>query len=65
MHWVNFFGKADKYGIDAVVNGLGRSVYHASRQVRGCYSGQVGSYVLLMVIGMILLFVIQVFLKNN
>lgn len=58
------FGKADKYGIDAVVNGLGRSVQYASRQVRLLQSGQVGSYVLLMVIGMILLFVIQVFLKK-
>ncbi|MFT4022646.1 MAG: NADH-quinone oxidoreductase subunit L [Flavihumibacter sp.] len=57
-------GKLDKYGIDAVVNGLGRSVQYASRQVRLLQSGQVGSYILLMVIGIILLFVIQVFLKK-
>jgi NADH-quinone oxidoreductase subunit L len=62
---VNAFGslleKFDKYGVDWVVNGVGRSVQYASRQVRLLQSGQVGSYVLLMVIGIILLFVIQIF----
>lgn len=57
-------GKLDKYGIDAVVNGLGRSVQYASRQVRLLQSGQVGSYILLMVIGMIVLLALQVFLKK-
>jgi NADH-quinone oxidoreductase subunit L len=64
----NAFGrmmeKLDKYGIDWIVNGVGRSVQYASRQARLIQSGQVGSYVLLMVIGMIILFAIQVFLKK-
>ncbi|MFD2525933.1 NADH-quinone oxidoreductase subunit L [Flavihumibacter stibioxidans] len=57
-------GKLDKYGIDWVVNGVGKSVQYASRQVRLLQSGQVGSYVLLMVIGIILLFALQIFLKK-
>lgn len=65
---VNAFGKLlgkfDKNGIDWVVNAVGRSVQYASRQVRLLQSGQVGSYVLLMVIGIILLFALQVFLKK-
>jgi NADH-quinone oxidoreductase subunit L len=59
-----FLSKVDKYGIDWVVNGVGRSVQYASRQVRLLQSGQVGSYVLLMVIGMIILFALQIFLKK-
>jgi NADH-quinone oxidoreductase subunit L len=65
---VNVFGKMlekfDKYGIDWVVNSVGRSVQYASRQVRLLQSGQVGSYVLLMVIGIIILFALQVFMKK-
>jgi NADH-quinone oxidoreductase subunit L len=65
---VDAFGKLleklDRFGIDWVVNGVGRSVQYASRQLRLLQSGQVGSYVLLMVLGMILLFVLQVFLKK-
>ncbi|GAO41483.1 NADH-quinone oxidoreductase subunit L [Flavihumibacter petaseus] len=65
---VNAFGKllekVEKYGIDMLVNGVGRSVQYASRQVRLLQSGQVGSYVLLMVIGIIILFVLQFFLKK-
>ncbi|WP_290707464.1 NADH-quinone oxidoreductase subunit L [Flavihumibacter sp. CACIAM 22H1] len=65
---VNAFGKGleklDRFGIDWIVNGVGRSVQYASRQLRLLQSGQVGSYVLLMVLGIILLFVLQVFLKK-
>ena len=65
---VNAFGKGleklDRFGIDWVVNTVGRTVQYASRQLRLLQSGQVGSYVLLMVLGMILLFVLQVFLKK-
>jgi len=57
-------GKLDKYGIDWVVNGVGRSVQYASRQVRLLQSGQVGSYVLLMVVGMLLFFVFQFFIRK-
>ncbi|MFM7710394.1 MAG: NADH-quinone oxidoreductase subunit L [Ferruginibacter sp.] len=49
-------------GIDALINGIGRSVLFAGRQLRLIQSGQVGAYVLLMVIGMLLLFIIQFFL---
>lgn len=57
-------GKVDRGGIDWVVNGLGRSVQYASRQLRLLQSGQVGSYVLLMVLGMIALFLIQMYLSK-
>lgn len=50
--------------IDALVNGVGRLVNYGSRQVRLLQNGQVGSYVLLMVVGMLLIFVIQFFLRK-
>jgi NADH-quinone oxidoreductase subunit L len=53
----------DKKGIDGIVNGVGRSVNYGSRQLRLLQSGQVGSYLLLMVVGMLLLFIIQLFSK--
>lgn len=49
-------------GIDGLVNGVGRAVNYGSRQLRWLQSGQVGAYVLLMVIGMLVLFTIQLFL---
>jgi NADH-quinone oxidoreductase subunit L len=49
--------------IDGLVNGVGKSVQYGARQLRWLQSGQVGAYVLLMVIGMIALFFIQLFLK--
>ena len=51
----------EKKGIDGVVNGVGRAVQYSSRQLRLLQSGQVGLYVLLMVIGMLALFIIQLF----
>jgi NADH-quinone oxidoreductase subunit L len=48
--------------VDGAVNGVGKAVNYASRQVRWLQSGQVGAYILLMVIGMIVLFFIQLFL---
>ncbi len=53
----------DKKGIDAIVNGVGRGVNYGSRQLRLLQSGQVGSYLLLMVIGLLILFIIQMFTK--
>jgi NADH-quinone oxidoreductase subunit L len=50
--------------IDGVVNGTGRLVQYGSRQLRYLQSGQVGGYVLLMVIGMVFLFVVQLFLRK-
>jgi NADH-quinone oxidoreductase subunit L len=54
----------EKSGIDALVNGVGRAVNYSSRQLRWLQSGQVGSYVLLMVISMVLFFVLEFFLRK-
>jgi len=48
--------------IDGAVNGVGKLVTYSSRQLRWLQSGQVGAYVLLMVVGMLILFFIQLFL---
>jgi NADH-quinone oxidoreductase subunit L len=53
----------DTKGIDGIVNGVGRGVNYGSRQLRLLQSGQVGSYLLLMVIGLLFLFIIQMFTK--
>jgi NADH-quinone oxidoreductase subunit L len=52
----------EKKGIDGFVNGVGRAVNYGSRQVRLLQSGHVGIYVLLMVIGILILFIVQMFL---
>jgi NADH-quinone oxidoreductase subunit L len=54
----------EKKLIDGLVNGTGRLVQYSSRQLRYLQSGQVGAYVLLMVIGTVLLFVVQLFLRK-
>ncbi len=51
----------EKKGIDGFVNGIGKAVSYGSRQMRLVQNGQVGVYVLLMVIGMLVLFIIQLF----
>ena len=53
----------EKSGIDGLVNGVGRGVNYGSRQVRFLQSGQVGNYILMMVVGILVLFVIQMFAK--
>ncbi len=53
----------DKSGIDGIVNGVGKSINYGSRQIRLLQSGQVGTYIFLMVIGMLVLFIIQMFTK--
>jgi NADH-quinone oxidoreductase subunit L len=50
--------------IDWIVNGSGRLVQYGSRQMRWMQSGQVGNYVLLMVLGMLVFFVVQFFIKK-
>ncbi len=55
--------RIDKSGIDGIVNGVGKSINYGSRQIRLLQSGQVGTYILLMVIGMLILFIIQLFSK--
>ena len=54
----------EKSVIDDMVNGVGRLVNYGSRQLRLLQSGQVGNYVLLMVISMVLIFVVQFFLRK-
>ena len=66
---LNAFGKffnqqIEKNVIDGIVNGAGRLVQYGSRQMRWMQSGQVGSYVLLMVLGMLVFFVVQFFIKK-
>ncbi|MES2429585.1 MAG: NADH-quinone oxidoreductase subunit L [Bacteroidota bacterium] len=52
----------EKKGIDGFVNGIGKAVNYGSRQIRLLQNGQVGMYVLLMVLGILALFIIQLFL---
>lgn len=52
----------ERSGIDALVNGVGRGVKWGGRQMRLVQSGQVGFYIFAMVIGIIVLFVISLFL---
>jgi len=54
----------EKSIIDWIVNGIGRLIQYGSRQIRLLQSGQVGGYVLLMVIGMVILFLIQLLVKK-
>ena len=54
----------EKSGIDGIVNGVGRAVQYGSRQLRLLQSGQVGAYVLLMVVSLVVFFVIQFFIKK-
>ncbi len=53
----------ERSGIDGLVNGVGRGINYGSRQIRLLQSGQVGAYILMMVIGTIVLFIIQMFAK--
>jgi NADH-quinone oxidoreductase subunit L len=54
----------ERLGIDWIVNGVGRLVQYGGRQMRWLQSGQVGSYVLLMVISMVLFFLFQFFIRK-
>ena len=51
--------------IDGVVNGVGRAVNYGSRQMRLLQSGQVGSYVLLMVLSMLVVIALQFFFRKS
>lgn len=53
----------EKSGIDALVNGVGKGINYSSRQIRLLQSGFVGSYILLMVLGLLLFLIIQLFTK--
>ena len=54
----------EKSIIDGLVNGVGKAVNYGSRQLRLLQSGQVGSYVLLMVLSMLVVFALQFFLRK-
>jgi NADH-quinone oxidoreductase subunit L len=50
--------------IDGMVNGIGRLVQYGSRQLRYVQSGQVGAYVLLLVVGIVILFVVHLIFRK-
>ena len=54
----------EKSVVDGLVNGVGKAVNYGSRQLRLLQSGQVGSYVLLMVLSMVVFFIIQFFIRK-
>ena len=66
LHWLGGFFKDvfEKKVVDGLVNGVGKMVNYSSRQLRLLQSGQVGSYVLLMVLSMVIIFVLQFFLRK-
>ena len=53
-----FKNVVEKSGIDGLVNGTGRFVQYSSRQLRLLQSGQVGSYILFMVLSIVVLFIV-------
>ena len=57
-----FSNVIEKNIIDGFVNGVGKAVNYGSRQIRLLQNGLVGTYVLLMVLGILALFIIQMFL---
>ncbi len=48
----------EKSGIDGLVNGVGKLVGYGSRQLRLIQSGQVGNYILIMVLAMVVFFLV-------
>ncbi len=59
-----FFGTVvDNKIIDGLVNGVGKAVQFSGRQLRLIQSGQVGSYILIMMVSIILFFIFQLFWK--
>lgn len=57
-----FFGSVvDNKIIDGLVNGVGKAVQFSGRQLRLIQSGQVGSYILIMMVSIIIFFIFQLF----
>lgn len=50
--------------VDGIVNGVGRLVHYGGRQLRWLQSGQTGAYVLMMVLGILVVFALQFFLRK-
>ena len=65
INWISSFLSrvVDNKLIDGVVNGVGKGVQFSARQLRLLQSGQVGSYILIMMIAIILFFIFQLFWK--
>lgn len=61
---VFFNNVIDNRMIDGAVNGIGRLIKYGGRQFRWLQSGQIGSYILMMVLSMLLIFVVQFFLRK-
>jgi NADH-quinone oxidoreductase subunit L len=53
----------EKSGIDKLVNGVGKGIHYSSRQLRLLQSGNVASYLLMMVISVMLLIWLVFYLK--
>ena len=53
-----FKNVVEKSGIDGLVNGSGRFIQYSSRQLRLLQSGQVGNYILFMVLSIVVLFIV-------
>ena len=58
-----FSSVVDNKIIDGLVNGVGKAVQFSGRQMRLLQSGQVGSYILIMMVSIILFFIFQLFWK--
>ncbi len=54
----------EKNIIDGIVNGVGRLVNYGGRQLRWLQSGQTGAYILMMVVSVLLVFVLQFFMRK-
>ena len=55
----------EKMGIDGLVNGVGKLIQDGSNRLRILQSGLVGFYMFLMVLGIALLFIIQLWYNKN
>jgi NADH-quinone oxidoreductase subunit L len=55
----------EKMGIDGLVNGIGKLIQDGSNRLRILQSGLVGFYLFLMVLGIALLFIIQLWFNKN
>ena len=65
INWISSFLSrvVDNKLIDGLVNGVGKGVQFSARQMRLLQSGQVGSYILIMMVAIILFFIFQLFWK--
>jgi len=52
---------AERKGIDGVVNGVGKTVKWGGYKLRLLQSGQVGFYIFIMVMGIVMLFALSFF----